>query len=164
MIRTALACCLTACALVMATAGVATAAPATTGTTTFAVAVVPVNVADGYDVHVTGVGLTGPWRGWHLAADIVTSTDCSTDCMVEKFGWELYDHSAPSSAEWGGCPDPFTCAGATIGVFSGDTNLPVTVSGGYPYSAGDGSLTGSLPPGAPDEPAAGYLTLSLSLH
>lgn len=165
MMRRALVCLLVAgLVAVLGSSGASASTPAT-GATTFAVEEGWLFVSAGYQAHISGVGLDGPWRGWHFAADVEQSSDCDAGgCPLIRFAWELYDRTPASSYEWGTCTGSATCQDYVTRSVSGLVSIPLTVSGGVPWSEGTGTVTGHLPPGSPYGIAAGYLTLTVDLH
>ena len=135
------------------------------GTTTFAVEEGLGPVQAGYTAHISGVGLNGPWRGWHFAADIAMTSDCDAGgCPIVQFSWELYDTTPATVKVWGTCTGSPYCVGATSISLSGRVDIPLLVSGGTPWVQGSGGVTGYLPPGSPYGVAAGSLTLTLDLQ
>src|SRR6478672_11008773 len=165
MMRRAIVCCVLALLLPVVGSTGASAAPVANGTTTFAVVAGVGPTAAGYAAHISGVGLDGPWAGWHFAADMLQSSDCDAGgCPILRFAWELYDKTAATSKEWGTCTGSPYCEGATSISGSGLTDIPLVVNGGAPWTQGTGRVSGYLPPGSYLGDGAGYLALTLQLQ
>lgn len=142
----------------------AQASAATGGATTFATFVGPKSQTA--TQHISGIGLTGPWQGWHLAIDYTLGSDCAVEvCTIRDLTWEMY---SGADAVWGTCQldDAGVCLyPATFTQLSGRWGVPVLITGGagsFVNAGGGGEITGFLvDTEAVANPATGELKVGL---
>jgi hypothetical protein len=137
---------------------------ATGGATTF-VTVMGLQSQPGSQ-HISGIGLTGPWQGWHLAIDYTLGSDCEGLCMLRNVRWEMY---SGSDSVWGTCQmadaSDVCLYPATMAQLSGRWDVPVIITGGsgsFAGAGGGGQITGNLvDTEAVTSPAYGDLNVAL---
>jgi len=136
-------------------------ASASTSSTSYFVTRLGPEVIPGY-THVSGVGVSGQWHGWHLTMDYVVSTDCYDACPIELMRWQLYDGDRKV---WGTCTaDEYGfCVGAGIRIITNEVTIPLTITGGTTWmDSGTGEIGGHILMPPETSPAFGAVTFRLA--